>query len=248
MIDANTGRKCSDETKKKISSTNKLKGIRPSKECHQKSVDVCTGKPTWNKDLKTGPLSPDHRKKIGEASTGRVMLEVTKQKISFANKGRKFTDIHKQRISEAHIGKPNPNKGKPLSDEVKNNMRIAAYKRMARQVAEGSLNFPSTGIKEKICLDELQNYSKYNIVRQFPCLPCYSLDGYIKELNLVVSFYEHNHKYSVDYDNNRFDVIKGNLNCEVLIIWEHEWDNDKPNIITKFISTQTMILEQTIKV
>jgi group I intron endonuclease len=75
IIDANTGRKHSEEAKLKMSV-------------------AMSGK----------PKSEEHRKKVIEANKGRVVSEETKEKISRANKGRKKTEEHKRKISESRKG------------------------------------------------------------------------------------------------------------------------------------------------
>ena len=83
------GSKCSEETKKKISESNKGR-------------------------IQT----EEHRRKNSEANKGRVVSEETRQKISEAQKGKKrkpLSEEHKKKISKGNKGK----KRKPLSEEHK---------------------------------------------------------------------------------------------------------------------------------
>lgn len=85
-----------------------------------------TGKPAWNKGLKTPdevrhklseahkgkkqPLSEETKKKIGEANRGRKASPETIEKLRQSHlgqqnrKGTKFTEEQKKRLSEAHKG------------------------------------------------------------------------------------------------------------------------------------------------
>lgn len=103
---------CSEETKRKISESNKGKhyfseearkeiserqkgekhpfyGKHLSEETKRKISEACKGKPSWNK--------------------GKHLSEETKNKISKAGKGKHFTEEHKKKMSDALKGK---NKGK----------------------------------------------------------------------------------------------------------------------------------------
>lgn len=70
-------------------------------------------------------LSSEHKRKIGEAHKGRIISEETKEKIRQAKLGKKHTEEHKRKVSETLKQKyssgeiANSNKGKklpPLSD------------------------------------------------------------------------------------------------------------------------------------
>ena len=69
--------------------------------------------------LKTGPLSEEHRRKIGEALKGRKLNEEHIKKMSESQKGRKFSEEHKRKLSESLKGNPKGWKGKHLTEEIK---------------------------------------------------------------------------------------------------------------------------------
>jgi hypothetical protein len=50
----------------------------------------------------------------------------------------------------------------------------------------------------------------------------YWVDGYDKEKNVVIEYYEPAHKYFVERDEKRINNIKEFLNCEVIILKEWE--------------------------
>ena len=93
ISEANKGRKCSDETRKKLSESHK-------------------GMSTWNKGLKTGPISEETKKKISEANKGNVpwtkgkkLSEETRKKIAASHKGMSLSEDSKKKISESKKGK-----------------------------------------------------------------------------------------------------------------------------------------------
>ena len=99
-----------------------------------------------------GPIPEERRKKISEKLTGRKVSDETKQKLSLSHKGLKQSDETKKKRSEKlkgieksieykeHLsksrmgennpmfGKISPNKGKKLSDEIKNKIKEARSK------------------------------------------------------------------------------------------------------------------------
>lgn len=85
-----------------------LNGGKHSKESKQKIKDSHKGKTPWNKGKKTGPLSTEHRKKIGLASKGRIFSESRNRKISYSLKGKSLSEDHKQKISgyQEKLNKP----------------------------------------------------------------------------------------------------------------------------------------------
>lgn len=108
----------SEETRKKISESNKGK-IR-TKETRKKMSDVNKGK----------TLTDETKQKISDAITGKILTEETKQRISDANKGRKLTEEHKNHLSEVAKERfankeNNPMYGKHHSEETKQKIRDA---------------------------------------------------------------------------------------------------------------------------
>jgi hypothetical protein len=90
--------------------------------------------------------SVETRQKRSIAAKNRVrtpISEETKKKISAANTGKIRSEEAKAKMSEKAIGRPSAKKGKPLSDEVKQKMSIAAKNRSpeaAARIAEANKN------------------------------------------------------------------------------------------------------------
>ena len=119
-----SGRKHSEEAKRKISESEKGKKI--SEETKRKLSEAHKGR----------QFSEETKRKLSEANKGKKSSEDKKQKISKANKGRKLSEEHKKKISETKKGKEHSeehnkkisesmkgkNKGKKLSEERKQKM------------------------------------------------------------------------------------------------------------------------------
>lgn len=71
-----------------------------SEEQKQKLSEAHTGKSSWNKGKKTGPLSEEHKKKLSEAGRGKEHSDEWNKKVSESLKGRVLTEEHKKRIAE----------------------------------------------------------------------------------------------------------------------------------------------------
>jgi hypothetical protein len=50
----------------------------------------------------------------------------------------------------------------------------------------------------------------------------YWVDGYDKEKNIVIEYYEKAHQYFINEDELRINKIKEFLNCEIIILNEKE--------------------------
>lgn len=129
------GRKCSEETRKKISLKNK--GRKLTEESRRKMSESRKGELNGHfgkhhthevkrkiSELKKGrKLSEETKRKIALSGVGRVHSEETKHKIALANSGIKFSEERKQKISLANKGKLlgilNPMYGKKHSDDVR---------------------------------------------------------------------------------------------------------------------------------
>lgn len=113
------GRHLSDETKQKISETNKgkpssMKGKKHSDETKQKLSVVLKGKYCGENSPNYGKhLSEEHRRKISQSLKGVL-------------KGKSLSEETKRKLSETHKGKPSPRKGKHHSEESKQKMSESA--------------------------------------------------------------------------------------------------------------------------
>jgi Fe-S cluster biosynthesis and repair protein YggX len=63
------------------------------------------GQPSPRKGIKSGPLSPEHRKSISSKLKGRIFSAEQRKNMSEARKGYIFSDKHKNNISKSKKGK-----------------------------------------------------------------------------------------------------------------------------------------------
>jgi len=121
------------------------------------------------------------------------------------------------------------------TDEARELFRNNFINRIENQELNGEPLTPRVGIKERECLQELQKHTKYKILRQekihgfFP-------DGYVRELNLIIEFYEkwHSNNWAIKKDQYREKFLKNKIKCDFFIITEEEWVNNQNKIIQKF--------------
>ena len=81
-----TGRIVSEETREKLRLANL--GKKQSAETIMKKVKAIKGKPTWNKGIKSGPMSAENKQKISQANKGKPKSQAQKDKQSAIMKGR----------------------------------------------------------------------------------------------------------------------------------------------------------------
>lgn len=114
------GPKHSEETRAKISAANKgkKKGIKLSDYTREKMSVSKKGHKPWNKG-KTP--SEETKEKISKANKGKTLSKEHREKISAANRIRAVSEETKSKISAAKKGK----KPKPFSEERKRNMSKA---------------------------------------------------------------------------------------------------------------------------
>jgi group I intron endonuclease len=110
------GRKHTDETKAKLAAAtrlqlatqgNPMQGRTHSEETRRKIAEKAQGRVAWNKGLKQGPISEEHRAKLRAANQGNSY-----------NKGRHPTDEARAKMSVARLGGKNHNARAILLDGV----------------------------------------------------------------------------------------------------------------------------------
>ena len=101
---------------------------------------------------------------------------------------------------------------------------------------DGSKFLPTEGIQERLCFDELQVFSSYHFLKNQTFIG-YFPDRYIKELNLIIEFYENWHKslWCLKHDIVRKAELIEELKCNFFIIEEIDWKNNKQYVIENFI-------------
>ena len=70
-------------------------------------------------------ISDEHKRRIGEATRGRVVSEETKRKIGEAQKGKIISEETRIKMSESHKGENHHFYGKTLSEEHRRKMSEA---------------------------------------------------------------------------------------------------------------------------
>lgn len=151
---AQKGRPKSDSFKKMMSERMKgntygeaSKGRVLSEEARRKLLEANIGRPAWNKGKKMGPLSDEHKRKMSESLTGRIVSEETRQNMSKAQKGKKISEETRRKISESNKGKIPWHKGKTgvyseetlkkISENTKKAMENPEYRQKMSDVRKG---------------------------------------------------------------------------------------------------------------
>lgn len=130
------------------------------------------------------------------------------------------------------------NKGKKHSVKTRRKMRLAAIRNVEMQRKNMEPLRPRIGGEERNCLDVLQRFSHFVILRQFP-VAGYFLDGYIREQNLAIEFDEIWHNWKKEQkrkDKQREIEIINVFGCVIFRIKESEWIVDQENIIQLFLA------------
>lgn len=147
---AQTGKKYSDESRKKMSESHKGqpgpgKGKHRSEETCKKISEKNKGRQSSQKDrvlsveqrlkmslaftgIPKGPMSKSHKKNLSNANKGRIFSEEHRRKLSESHKGKILSEETKRKISEKFKGKNHPMFGKFHSEETKQKMREAKKK------------------------------------------------------------------------------------------------------------------------
>jgi hypothetical protein len=155
-------------------------------------------------------------------------------KLSVARKGRKYS---KETILKMSVG----NKGKKRSEETKLKISLAQIKHIEKTKFNGKSMFPGMGSNETYILNEHQDKSGEEILRndhdiamiagKFP-------DGYIKKYNLCIDVLEPHHFKPngelSDKDQKRQLRIAWKLGCMIYYIPEQEFLSNPDKEIQRF--------------
>ena len=119
------GRIVSTQTKEKLRQANLGKKYSP--ETIEKRASKRRGKPTWNKGIKTGPISDEKKAKISQANRGIPKSQQIKDKISATkkgsipwNKGKKGSQVawNKGKSNPKLTGENNPAKREEVREKI----------------------------------------------------------------------------------------------------------------------------------
>ena len=196
------GRDIIYKTKKILAKSIKLG--KPCKNCVQK---ICnSGK---NNSMFGKKHSDETKEKIREKRKLQSFSKETRDKMSISAK---------QRLEEY-----NHWLGRKHSDESKNKMRIVAANRINNNCWHPSYNMIACEIIEKYGKENGYNFQHAMNGGEFFINELgFWLDGYDKEKNVGIEYYETAHKYSIEKDEIRIKKIKEQLNCEIIILKEEE--------------------------
>jgi len=115
-------------------------------------------------------------------------------------------------------------KGRVKTDNHKKQMRVSAIDRIENRVGQMMPNYNPNSIsiiEQKanelgiLDLQHAENGGEYHIKELG-----YWVDGYSKDKNIVIEYYESTHKYQIEKDLKRQNEITKFLNCEFIIITE----------------------------
>lgn len=175
------------------------------------------------------------RENISKALTGRKFTKEWKEKLRKASTGHKDSKetIKKKRI--AMTGQKNPFYGKTHSAKTKRILRLKFHERMqAKYGKDGACPM----YNPDACLI-IEQYAKQNgytfqhalnggefYIKELG----YWVDGYDKDKNVVIEYYETHHRKNAEIkkDKRRIKEIKRVLNCKIIIL--KEWQ-PTPEII-----------------
>lgn len=181
-------------------------------------------------------ITQEHKDSISKTLTGRKRPKDVIEKIRKGNTGKVHTDETKRKISETKKGIPQTPEqiearrkgmmGHIVTDETKRKIR-KSYSEYLNSCG-GKDGFKPTYNKSSIPLIEqkakelgitdiqhAENGGEYYVEELG-----YWVDGYSKEKNIVIEFYEKWHNKTTERDNKRKQEIIDFLNCEFIEIKE----------------------------
>jgi hypothetical protein len=140
--------------------------------------------------------------------------------------GKKRSEASVLKMQESAKGHTPWNKGKTTSDEVKKKQRVAAIQRLQRSYGKQVIpNYNPNACKAIDAHGELHGYKfqhAENGGEFYVAELGYWVDGYDRERNTVVEYYERDHSYSYrsQRDARRQKEITEHLDCEFIILQE----------------------------
>jgi hypothetical protein len=206
------------------------------------------------------------KEKYGVYSTNQVESIKEKKNQTWLNhtiqQNKEIKEKTKQTSINRHngIGFSSFNLAQKTKDSIQNKYGVDNYSKtnQFRQFAreqmiylimlnykDGQTFTPTIGKQEKECLDELQKICSFQILRNQQIIGLFP-DGYIKELNIVVEFYEnwHDRICFQQHDIRRQNELIDHLHCEFFIIHEKNWRENKDQVINDFKNLLSQLSEQ----
>lgn len=182
-------------------------------------VNFKKGQSAWNKGLPQWWDNASKGRPAWNKGKKGVYSEESLRKMSEVRKGKPLSEKHRQNLSKSHMGK---SKG-PHSEETKSKMRQSTIKRISQNKGQIAPRYNPTACK---LIDEYGKLHGYNFQHaenggEF-YIDGYWLDGYDKEKNVVIEYYEkfHNKEKNKKRDAYRKQRIIDLLKCEFIILYE----------------------------
>lgn len=173
---------------------------------------------------KNKTFSDQHKKNLSKANTGKTHTEETRKKLSSINKGKTLSEETKKKISEG-------NKGKSYTSETLQKLRVSTLNRLEKTIGQISPRYNPTACR---VIEEYGNIHGYNFQHaenggEFYIKELgYWVDGYDKEKNTVIEYYEKFHNNQNERDLRRQKEIVEHLKCNFIILrdgYEHKTDS-----------------------
>ena len=189
-------------------------------------------------------MSEEQKEKLRLVNTGKKLSEETRKKLSKIRTGRKLTEEHKLKLSLSKRGKNNPFYGKKHTKESLEKNRISNTGRKHSIETKRKIRKSNIEYVEKVLLNGGQISPSYNInsisileqkskelgitdlqhaenggefyIKELG----YWVDGYSKEKNVVIEYYEKYHDKQKEKDLRRQKEIQDFLKCQFIIIKE----------------------------
>lgn len=184
-----------------------LKSIKLGKPCNS-----CVQK--ISKSGKNNPMfgkkhSNESIEKIKEKRKLQSFSKETRDKMSISTKQR--LEEHNHWLNRKH------------TNESKDKMRIVAANRINNNCWHPSYNITACEIIEKYGKENGYNFQHAMNGGEFFINELgFWLDGYDKEKNVGIEYYEKAHKYFIEKDNIRINKIENHLKCKIIILMEED--------------------------
>ena len=169
--------------------------------------------------------SAETKCKMRESATGKIMSSEARKKISKAVRNRgPISDDTRRKLSENN-GKYWLGKHPKVTNETRRKLRISAIKRISKAKFNGNQVIPAYNISSISILEQkakelgitdlqhAENGGEYHIKELG-----FWVDGYSKDKNIVIEYYEKHHSRQIEKDMKRQKEIMKFLNCEFIII------------------------------
>ena len=183
------------------------------------------------------PLSKEHRQRLSESHLGKHFSKITRRKMSLARMGKHPSEETIEKIRKKNLGMVSWIKGGHLSDEHKrriskshigNRHSEETKKKIAKSVREFRLGKVTPCFNPTAC-QKIEEYGRkhgYNFQHALNGgevrVIGYALDGYDKDKNVVIEYYEKKHMYQSRKDAARKREIVKHLGCRFIELKEWE--------------------------